>query len=119
MVKKKEKKEKKRTLKEVQKIVDGWINQFKEGYWSPLSQLARLVEELGELARVMNHLYGDKTKKLTEKKQQLREEMGDVFFTLICLANAQGIDLEEALDEIMRKLDHRDGDRWTRKKKPV
>jgi NTP pyrophosphatase (non-canonical NTP hydrolase) len=105
----------KKTLKQAQKEVDDWINQFEEGYWQPLSQLARLVEETGELARVMNHLYGDKPKKLAEKKQELKEEIGDIFFTLICLANAQRVDLEEALNEVMRKLDHRDKDRWTKK----
>ena len=105
-----------KTLKEIQEIVDEWINQFEEGYWHPLSQLARLTEELGELARVVNHLYGEKPKKLSEKKQKLEEEMGDVLFTLICLANSQGVDLEKALDRIIKKIDKRDVNRWTRKK---
>jgi NTP pyrophosphatase (non-canonical NTP hydrolase) len=105
-----------KTLKKIQKIVDEWINQFKEGYWHPLAQLARLTEELGELARVINHLYGEKPKKVAEKKQTLEEEIGDLLFTLICLANAQNVDLAETLDKVMEKLNKRDGTRWTKKK---
>jgi NTP pyrophosphatase (non-canonical NTP hydrolase) len=105
-----------KTLKKIQGRVDKWINQFEEGYWHPLAQLARLTEELGELARVVNHLYGEKPKKLSEKKQKLEEEIGDLLFTLICLANAENIDLEKALDKIMEKLNRRDGNRWTKKK---
>ncbi|HET7656676.1 MAG TPA: nucleotide pyrophosphohydrolase [Bacillales bacterium] len=103
-----------KTCSEMQKQVDDYIGQFKEGYFSPLAQLARLTEELGELAREINHYYGEKTKKPTEKPRSLEEEVGDLFFVLICLANSLHIDLGKSLDEVMDKFNSRDRNRWTR-----
>lgn len=103
------------TMKEMQDEVDAYISQFKEGYFSPLALLARMTEELGELAREVNHYYGEKPKKSTEKERTIEEEMGDVLFVLICFANSLNIDLEEAHKLVMNKFNTRDKDRWTKK----
>ncbi len=102
-------------LKEAQERVDAWISQFEEGYWPPLVNLARLVEEVGELARELNHRYGAKTKKSGEPEQDLALEMADVLFVLLALANEQGIDLDEALQRTLEKYRVRDSHRWVRK----
>lgn len=103
-----------KSMETLQKQVDDYIGQFKEGYFSPLAQLARLTEELGELAREINHYYGEKPKKDTEKPRTLEEEAGDLFFVLISLANSLDINLEKALDDVMDKFNQRDRNRWTR-----
>nr|WP_076983661.1 nucleotide pyrophosphohydrolase [Bacillus velezensis] len=104
-----------KTMKDLQAEVDEYIGQFKEGYFSPLAMMARLTEELGELAREVNHYYGEKPKKTTENEKSMEEEMGDVLFVLICLANSLDISLEEAHTRVMHKFNTRDKDRWTRK----
>ncbi|WP_374718207.1 nucleotide pyrophosphohydrolase [Neobacillus sp.] len=106
---------KEKAMKELQKEVDEYISQFKEGYFSPLAMLARLTEELGELAREINHYYGEKPKKSTETEKAIEEELGDLLFVLISLANSLQIDLEEAHDLVMNKFRTRDKNRWTRK----
>jgi NTP pyrophosphatase (non-canonical NTP hydrolase) len=103
-----------KTMKEMQAEVDAYIGQFKEGYFSPLAMLARLTEELGELAREINHYYGEKPKKKTEKENTVEEELGDIFFVLVCLANSLNIDIEEAHNIVMNKFQTRDKDRWTK-----
>lgn len=103
------------TLREVQARVDAWIGQFREGYWPPLANLARLVEEVGELAREINHRYGTKPRKPDEPEQDLATELADVLFVVVAIANEQGIDLEAALEEVLEKYRVRDGDRWERK----
>ena len=102
------------TLRQVQRAVDDWIGQFKEGYWPPLANLARLVEEVGELAREINHRYGHKPKRADEPEQDLALELGDVLFVVIAIANEQGIDLEDALNRVLEKYRTRDADRWER-----
>lgn len=104
----------KKTMDEMQKEVDDYISQFKEGYFSPLSMLARMTEEVGELAREVNHFYGEKPKKQDEKERTMEEEMGDILFVLICFANSLHINLEEAFDLVMNKFNTRDKNRWTR-----
>ncbi|SDH41574.1 nucleotide pyrophosphohydrolase [Alteribacillus bidgolensis] len=104
-----------KTIKEMQKEVDNHISQYKEGYFSPLSMLARLSEETGELAREINHYYGEKPKKESETEKSLEQEMGDILFVLICFANSLHIDLEEAFDLVMDKFQTRDKNRWTKK----
>lgn len=99
----------------MQKEVDAYIGQFKEGYFSPLAMLARLTEELGELAREVNHYYGEKPKKETETEKEIAEEIGDMLFVITCLANSLHIDLEDAHNQVMDKFQTRDKDRWTRK----
>ena len=104
-----------KTMKDMQKEVDAYIGQFKEGYFSPLAMMARLTEEMGELAREVNHYYGEKPKKTTEKERSIEEELGDVLFVMICMANSLNIDLETAHNIVMNKFNTRDKDRWTRK----
>lgn len=102
-------------LKEAQARVDAWISQFEEGYWPPLANLARLTEEVGELARLLNHRFGPKTKKADEPEQDLALELADILFVLVVIANEQGIDLDEAFERTLEKYRARDSDRWTRK----
>ena len=103
------------SLTEAQRRVDAWIARFEEGYFDPLTNLARLSEEVGELAREVNHRYGQKTKKPDEPEGDMAMEMADILFVLICMANREGIDLQDAFDRMMRKVEHRDETRWTRK----
>lgn len=98
----------------VQKRVDDYISQFKEGYFSPLALVARLAEELGELAREINHSYGEKPKKQEEPDGDIALELGDLIFVIACLANRLEIDLDAAFDAVMTKFATRDKDRWTR-----
>jgi NTP pyrophosphatase (non-canonical NTP hydrolase) len=103
-----------KSIKDLQKEVDSYISQFKEGYFSPLAMMARLTEELGELAREINHYYGEKPKKTDEEQKTIEEELGDLLFVLICLANSLNINLEKAHDSVMNKFNTRDKNRWTR-----
>ncbi len=100
-------------LREAQRRVDDWISRFEEGYWPPLSNLARLTEEVGELARLMNHRFGHKPKKAGEPDQELSLELADILFVLLVIANEQGIDLDDALERTLEKYRTRDADRWT------
>jgi NTP pyrophosphatase (non-canonical NTP hydrolase) len=103
-----------KTLKQIQQEVDDYISQFKEGYFHPLSMLARLTEEVGELAREVNHRYGQKPKKPGEAENTIQNELGDILFIIACFANSLNIDLQEAFDQVMEKYNTRDRDRWTR-----
>ncbi|WP_416149734.1 nucleotide pyrophosphohydrolase [Salipaludibacillus sp. HK11] len=103
-----------KTMQQMQQEVDSYISQFKEGYFSPLALLARLTEETGELAREINHYYGEKPKKDTEESKSLEQELGDMLFVIICLANSLNINIEESFDLVMEKFNTRDKDRWTR-----
>jgi len=103
------------TLAELQQRVDAWIRQFEEGYWPPLSMLARLTEEVGELARELNHLYGHKPKKKGEPPGDIALEVADIIFVLTCLCNSLHIDLADAFERVMQKYDARDATRWTRR----
>ena len=95
-----------------QKELDKWFKKNKWDYWHPLSQYARLVEEVGELGRLVNHLYGEKPKKSSEAKQDLEIEIGDVIYTLMCLANSQKINLDQATRKSFNKVMQRDKDRY-------
>ena len=103
------------SLTDCQQRVDAWISRFEEGYFHPLTNLARLTEEVGELAREVNHRFGQKTKKPDEPEGELAMEMADILFVLICMANREGIDLQQAFDRMMEKVDRRDTSRWTLK----
>ncbi len=100
-------------IRDAQERVDRWISRFEEGYWPPLAILARLMEEVGELSREVNHRFGSKPKRPDETPAELELEIADILFVLISLANQQGIDLESAFDRAMDKYEKRDGDRWT------
>lgn len=104
-----------RTIEEMQREIDDWANQFEKPYFSPLSLLAALVEEVGETAKVMNTLYGDKKKKDGDLIKNLEEEIGDVLFSLTCIANSQNMDLNKIMDEKMNKVYGRDNNRFQRK----
>jgi NTP pyrophosphatase (non-canonical NTP hydrolase) len=102
------------TIREMQQEVDRYIGQFKEGYFQPLTLVARLTEELGELAREVNHQFGEKPKKKDEAESSIALELGDLMFVITCMANSLGIDLEEAHRAVMHKFNTRDANRWTR-----
>lgn len=102
-------------MKNIQKQVDDWITQYKIGYFKPLEILARLTEEVGELAREINHRFGPKKKKQSENPQDLGDEIADVIFTLTCLANSLDIDLDKHFKRVMDKCYGRDKDRWEKK----
>ncbi|UCE04183.1 MAG: nucleotide pyrophosphohydrolase [Candidatus Latescibacterota bacterium] len=104
------------TLSQVQKRVDDWISQFEEGYWPPLAMLARLSEEVGELARELNHHYGHKPKKADEPTGDIALEVADILFVLTCLCNSLRIDMSHAFDRVLEKYTHRDSSRWKRRK---
>ena len=103
------------SLADSQQRVDAWISRFEEGYFHPLTNLARLSEEVGELAREINHRHGEKTKKASEPPGDMAMELADILFVLICIANREGIDLQAAFDRMMEKVDRRDTSRWTLK----
>ena len=103
------------TMREMQADVDAWIGQFQEGYFSPEVMMLRLSEEMGELAREVNHVYGPKKKKAGEPRGSLAEEMADVLFVLVSFANSLEIDLEREFQSVMAKFRSRDHDRWTPK----
>ena len=103
------------SLSAIQSRVHAWISQYEEGYFEPLTNLARLSEEVGELAREVNHRYGQKTKKKDEAEGDLAMEMADILFVLVCMANREGIDLQVAFDRMMEKVETRDRERWRRK----
>lgn len=99
------------TIKEAQKKVDSWINAHGVRYFSELTNTAMLMEEVGEVARIMAREYGDQSYKKSDRKIELADEMADVLFVLICLANQTGIDLSEALEKNLKKKTSRDSER--------
>ena len=96
------------TLREAQKQVDESIQSL-GGYWPPLANLARLFEECGEVARVVNQLHGSKRRKPGEHEPDAAGELGDTLYVLIALANSLGIDLGASLRAVIEKYDRRDG----------
>ncbi|MBV7390014.1 MULTISPECIES: nucleotide pyrophosphohydrolase [Enterococcus] len=104
-----------KTLAKMQIEVDQYIQQFKTGYFSPLAQMARLTEEVGELAREINHYYGEKPKKDTEAIISVEEELGDVLFVTLIMANSLDIDLTKSFNQNMAKFNQRDAYRFERK----
>ena len=102
------------TLRDAQRLVDDFMQSRRWTYWEPLSQLARMTEELGEVARVVNHLYGEKPKKSDEPPQDLALELADLIYTVICLANSQALDLQDGLERVLEKYTERDADRYPR-----
>lgn len=104
-----------KTLHDIQEEVDRYISQFKEGYFSPMTMLARMTEEVGELAREVNHRFGEKPKKPDEAENSIELELGDILFITVCFANSLGIDLTEAHDKVMHKFNTRDANRWTKR----
>lgn len=99
------------TIEEAQKTVDAWIKQVGVRYFNELTNLALLTEEVGELARIIARTYGEQSPKSGETQQHLSEELADILFVLICLANQTGVDLTKALEASLAKKTARDSDR--------
>ena len=99
------------TIKEAQAVVDNWINTTGIRYYNELTNMAILTEEVGEVARLMARMYGEQSFKKSDEGHDLGDEMADVLFVLICLANQTGIDLTEALKKNLEKKSIRDADR--------
>jgi NTP pyrophosphatase (non-canonical NTP hydrolase) len=99
------------TLENAQQQVDQWIREVGVRYFSELTNTAMLMEEVGEVARIMARKYGDQSFKESDKDIDLADEMADVLFVLICLANQTGINLTEALQRNLEKKYHRDKNR--------
>jgi NTP pyrophosphatase (non-canonical NTP hydrolase) len=104
-------------IKEAQKIVDDWIKTFGVRYFNELTNMAILTEEVGEVARIIARRYGEQSEKESDKNKDLGDEMADVMFVLICLANQTGIDLEAALRKNLDKKTQRDSTRHLENKK--
>ncbi len=102
------------TFAEASARVDAYVSQFKEGYFPPLLLMARLSEEVGEVARVISHENG-KTPKPGEAVGDLELELADALFVMLCMANAGGLSLEHGFERMMQKVETRDADRWTKK----
>ena len=98
-------------ISEAQEIVDKWIKEYGVRYFNELTNTAMLMEEVGEVARIMARRYGEQSEKESDKSKDLGDEMADVLFVLICLANQTGIDLEEALRKNLEKKTNRDHSR--------
>jgi NTP pyrophosphatase (non-canonical NTP hydrolase) len=103
------------SFREAQNAVDQWVGQFEQGYFAPLANVARLAEEVGELAREVNHQFGPKPKKPDERSGSISMELADILFVVICMANEQHIDLDDAFAQTMVKITSRDAGRWTKK----
>lgn len=99
------------TIKEAQEKVDHWIKTYGVRYFNELTNMALLSEEVGEVARIISRRYGEQSEKLSDKDKDLGDEMADVLFVLICLANQTGIDLEESMRKNLEKKVNRDKDR--------
>jgi len=105
------------TIKESQKLVDDWINEYGVRYFNELTNMAQLTEEVGEVARIIARRYGEQSEKESDKDKDLGDELADVLWVVICLANQTGIDLEEALQRNLDKKTKRDNTRHKENKK--
>lgn len=99
------------TLEEAQQTVDNWIKEHGVRYFNELTNMAMLTEEVGEVARIIARRYGEQSEKESDKNKDLGEEMADVLFVLLCLANQTGVDLTTALTKNLEKKTKRDGER--------
>lgn len=105
------------TLKEVQDTIDKWIKEYGIRYFDELTNTTILMEEVGEVARIMARRYGEQSEKESDKNKDLGDEIADVFFVLTCIANQTGIDLEEAVQKNLEKKTKRDSERHKNNKK--
>lgn len=105
------------TIQEAQTKIDGWINTVGVRYFSELTNMAILTEEVGEVARIMARKYGDQSAKESDLKKELSDELADVLWVLLCIANQTGIDMTEALEKNFEKKSVRDADRHKENKK--
>ncbi len=105
------------SLTEAQQLVDNWIKEHGVRYFNELTNMAILTEEVGEVARIIARRYGEQSEKESDKNKDLGDEMADVLFVLLCLANQTGVNLEEALINNLNKKTNRDKDRHKNNKK--
>ena len=105
------------TIEEAQQTVDNWIKENGVRYFNELTNMAILTEEVGEVARIISRQYGEQSFKKSEEGKQLADELADVLFVLICLANQTGIDLTQALEANLQKKTNRDSDRHRQNEK--
>jgi NTP pyrophosphatase (non-canonical NTP hydrolase) len=105
------------TIEQAQKEVDNWIKTHGVRYFNELTNLAMLTEEVGEVARIIARTYGEQSPKKSDKDKNLADEMADVLFVLICLANQTGVDLTKALEKNLQKKTKRDAKRHSANKK--
>ena len=105
------------TIKQAQLLVDEWINTYGVRYFSELTNMAILTEEVGEVARIISRTYGEQSFKKNDEHKNLEDELADVLFVLICLANQTNIDLTKAFEKNMEKKIKRDGERHKNNKK--
>jgi len=105
------------TIKEAQETVDRWIHKYGIRYFSELTNMVVLTEEVGELARIFSRKYGEQSFKESDKTLNLADEMADILFVLICMANQTGVDLTEALEKNLKKKTIRDKERHLANKK--
>ena len=101
------------TIAEMQETVDRWIREVGKGYFPPLANMAVLTEEVGELARVIVRQYGPQVAKASDMDRNLEEELADVLWVVVCLANQTGVDLTEAFRKTLKKKTERDRDRFS------
>jgi NTP pyrophosphatase (non-canonical NTP hydrolase) len=99
------------TIQEAQEKIDGWIKTIGIKYFNPLTNLGILMEEVGELSRLMVRIYGEQSFKESDKNKKLSDEMADILWVLMCLANQTGVDLTKALQKNFEKKSYRDGER--------
>jgi NTP pyrophosphatase (non-canonical NTP hydrolase) len=99
------------TIEQAQQVVDAWIKEHGVRYFNELTNMAMLTEEVGEVARIIARRYGEQSEKESDKAKDLGDEMADVLFVLICLANQTGINLTEALERNLSKKTNRDSER--------
>jgi NTP pyrophosphatase (non-canonical NTP hydrolase) len=104
-------------ISEAQKVIDKWIRSHGVRYFNELTNTAMLMEEVGEVARIMARRYGEQSEKESDKLIKLEDELADVLFVLICIANQTGVDLEKALQDNLEKKTKRDGQRHLNNKK--
>lgn len=105
------------TIKDAQQTVDTWINTTGVRYFNELTNMAILTEEVGEVARIISRKYGEQSFKESDKNKELSDELADVLFVVICLANQTGVDLTEALQKNLDKKTQRDADRHANNEK--
>ena len=105
------------TIQEAQKKIDGWIKTTGVRYFNELTNMAMLTEEVGEVARIIARQYGEQSFKKSDKEKNLSDELADVLFVLICIANQTGVDLTEALKKNLEKKNLRDKNRHKKNKK--
>jgi NTP pyrophosphatase (non-canonical NTP hydrolase) len=105
------------TIREAQQTVDRWIKEIGVRYFNELTNMAMLTEEVGEVARIIARRYGEQSEKESDRDKDLGDELADVLFVLICLANQTGIDLDEALKRNLEKKTNRDGERHRQNRK--